>query len=322
MLDKQKILDYNESLSQKLKDIKFCFCGSWKLYTDCCGNKTVPEWLSSSIYHKYLKLEKDTKKPLWNKLWEVKKLLKNSRCICSNCNDKAINSHFYPRNHLQRFFWNHVWILSLDGNMNVVPDKKGVGQVAWSIWCKNHDSSLFQLTDKSQLQMIADLQKSENKKHNQRYIQEFCYKFFWVFKVHYMIRQKVFYLWLFFNDYQEVDFMHFKSEYIRYNSICNLYLSEEKLRNEGVECERRYYMLNSNIQKKVYFSAPIFSSDGSLPYVLYVYPHWWKFCCIIMRTLDCDSRALKEFFQEKIKSKELRRLNKLINWTLWVDFIW
>ena len=62
--------------------------------------------------------------------------------------------------------------------MNVVPDKKGVGQVAWFMWCKNHDSSLFQLTDKSRPQIIADLQKSENKKHNQRYIQEFCYKLF------------------------------------------------------------------------------------------------------------------------------------------------
>ena len=88
-----------------------------------------------------------------------------------------------------------------------------------------------------------------------------------------MIRQKLFYLRLFFNNYQEVDFVHFKSEYIKYNSICNLYLLEEKLRNEGLESERRYYMLNSDIQEKVYFSAPIFSSDGSLPYILYVYPH-------------------------------------------------
>lgn len=305
-----------------MKNINFCFCGSWKIYTDCCKNNPVPEWLTPTIHDDYLRLEKDIKKPQWVKIYEVKKLLRNSTCICSNCAEKAIASHLYPRSHLENSFWNHLWILDFDSNMNIVPRKKGIRQITWPVWCKNHDDSLFQLTDKNHLKTIKELKKNhKNKRYNQKYIQELCYKFLWVFKVFYMIRQKIFYLWLFFNHCEEKDFISFKLEYTKYNSICNLYLLEEQLRSQNFECERRYYMLNSSVPQKIYFSAPLFSSDGCIPYILYVYPHWWSFCCVIMRTLDSDSQKLIEYFQKKIKSNELGWLKKLMNWTLWVDFI-
>ena len=140
------ILNYQFINLFEIIDTSICYCGSGKLYKDCCSKKIQEPRISfdeikkinTEKYHGIIPLK-------------VARIVKDLDKNCIICNKKAIKSHTISKNRMKQVFSSDfVCTPILNPNHDVLLTPIPINDASCFLWwCSEHDYSIFHEIDES-----------------------------------------------------------------------------------------------------------------------------------------------------------------------------